>query len=327
MGSDSQNVILFPTWQKNLEQASKQALEEKKYTEALAKLNQLLSYNVNKHEVFIGKLICLIELEHYDEAIDLCEELLRFKDKDYYHYVHIYLTILFQTNQYEELILFVDDIMGDEQMPELVREQFEQLYKMSKQINAGLVIKAAQSDLQKLKQVMKSEAYIEQWEYIEKLRKVDAEPPIEVYDYLKNDAMHPVVITALFEWLQDRQIAETVEVQKLGVITTVNPKNTARIKEHDFIKEISRLISDLEQENPSLYDILQHLLYRYTYVTFPIMVPADKNKYVAEALLQTGQNYLNMDVDKESLSDKVLFYMEQIQDCESIYLGILGGKL
>src|SRR5690625_7001302 len=82
MESDLKNVILFPTLQKNLEQDSKLALEAKKYPEALEKLNELLRYKVQKHEIFIGKLICLMELGRNNEALDLCEDLLRRKDAD-----------------------------------------------------------------------------------------------------------------------------------------------------------------------------------------------------------------------------------------------------
>lgn len=323
MESDLKNVILFPTLQKNLEQDSKLALEAKKYPEALEKLNELLRYKVQKHEIFIGKLICLMELGRNNEALDLCEDLLRRKDADYYHYVHIYLTILFQMNEYKTLMAFVDDVIQDRQMPEVIREQLEQLYKMSKQMNIGLVTETAQSDIKKLKKIMKTEAYIEQWEYIEKLRKANIEPPGEIYDYLKSDQMHPVVTTALLEWLQDQQLDEMIEVHKFGVIKTLIPKETSRIKEQRFFQDMIQLISEFEQENPSLHNMLQQLLYRYTYVRFPVMVANNQNEYIAQALLLTGKSYLNMTIDVDSAGDNVRFYMEEIKYCESIYFSII----
>src|SRR5699024_7352147 len=100
---DSGKVILFPKWKTQLEEESLTAIKEKEYREALQKLNKLIRYNVLNHETLIGKLICLIELGNYEEAQHMCEELISRKSEYYYQYVHIYLTLLFQTSQYQLL--------------------------------------------------------------------------------------------------------------------------------------------------------------------------------------------------------------------------------
>ena len=53
MSSRSENVILFPKLQKRLEEESLFALQEKRYEEALSKLNLLLSYHIDNHEILI----------------------------------------------------------------------------------------------------------------------------------------------------------------------------------------------------------------------------------------------------------------------------------
>src|SRR5690625_307338 len=65
---NNEKIILFPKWREDLQAESLLALKEKRYTEALPKLNLLLAYNVNSHEIIIGKLICLMELGQYEEA-------------------------------------------------------------------------------------------------------------------------------------------------------------------------------------------------------------------------------------------------------------------
>src|SRR5699024_12350339 len=93
------NIILFPKWKTALEEERLQALKEQRYEDALKKLNELTGYQITNHEIYIGKLICLIELRGYDEAERLCESLIEYQDENYYHYLHIYLTNLFQTRQ------------------------------------------------------------------------------------------------------------------------------------------------------------------------------------------------------------------------------------
>lgn len=68
METEKDNVILFPTWQKEIETKSLQLLQDKKYREALSVMDQLLDYDPQNHEIVVGKLICLIELGRDDEA-------------------------------------------------------------------------------------------------------------------------------------------------------------------------------------------------------------------------------------------------------------------
>src|SRR5699024_5823155 len=127
---NNHNVILFPSLKKELEKESLQALEQRKYSEALASINKLLSYQVYTPEIIVGKLICLMELGHYDQAETLCEDLLKQKNKHYYTYLHIYLSILFQSEKYALLMELIDDELISNTLPNSIKEQFQQLYSM-----------------------------------------------------------------------------------------------------------------------------------------------------------------------------------------------------
>src|SRR5690625_118339 len=116
------NIILFPKWQKVLEEESVAAIKEKKFEDALEKLDNLLSYDVKNHDIYTGKLICLMELERYKEAQELCESLIEEKDSHYYQYIHIYLTLLFQTDQYDTLIDVVSVELESGNVPNHLQE-------------------------------------------------------------------------------------------------------------------------------------------------------------------------------------------------------------
>jgi len=123
---DSGKVILFPKWKTQLEEESLTAIKEKEYGEALQKLNKLIRYNVLNHETLIGKLICLIELGNYEEAQHMCEELISRKSEYYYQYVHIYLTLLYQTSQYQLLMEQIEYEHEKDEIPDPYKEQFDQ---------------------------------------------------------------------------------------------------------------------------------------------------------------------------------------------------------
>src|SRR5690625_2485722 len=154
-----EKVILFPKWQIILEKESLNAMKEKNYKVALKKLNKLLSFGVNKHGVMFGKLICLAELDHFEEAQELCETLLKDKNEHYYNYLHMYLTILFQTSQYDLLIEQGKQALTDESLPQEVHQQIQQLYTISQQMKMDIDNEKSKEYINDLAEAIKNENY------------------------------------------------------------------------------------------------------------------------------------------------------------------------
>lgn len=318
-----ENVILFPKWRNVLEEESLAALKARRFEEALEKLNQLLSYQVNSYEIISGKLICLIELGRYKEAQEICEDVLQQKDKYYYHYLHIYLTVLFQTNQYDLLMEQVEEEFEKQELPALLKEQFDQLYEMSNKMKADVVVEHTTVYLDDLEQAIAANDYQKQWHLIEELRRTKSEPTRNVLALLAADDIHPVIKTAIIVWLQDIEYKETVEIHKWGKNIQLQPQAIGDIHNHTLARKILLLISDLEQKNPTLYELLKQLLYHYIYVRFPIL-PANKEaESIATALKTIGTKYLNshdkLGEEQRNIND----YIEEIEQCETLYSSVI----
>lgn len=316
------NIILFPKWRENLEKESLLALKEKRYTEALPKLNELLNYNVDSHEIIIGKLICLMELGEYDEAQSLCEELLAFKDERYYHYMHIYLTLLFQTNQYDMLLEQIDIELADNGIPSVIAEQFQQLHQMGHQMKIDLVSEQTAEYIEELTDAIHNQNFERQWKLVENLRKMKIDPTLKIISYLEDDTVHPVTKTAIFKWLQDKEVPDRIPVCKLNRNVTIRPTEIKDIRQHTLTKQVLLLINKLEQKNPTLFILLEQLFYRYTYVRFPIMPPSEDVEEIARALEIIGNQYLHIQMNEQA-SAEVANYIEEIKLCESLYLSII----
>ncbi|WP_106496993.1 tetratricopeptide repeat protein [Lentibacillus sp. Marseille-P4043] len=318
------NVILFPKWKVILEEESLVALKEKRYDEALKKLNKLLDYHVNNHEIIIGKLICLMELAYYDEAQDLCEELLVQKDENYFQYVHIYLTLLFQTSQYNLLLEQVDYEFQTEKVPSPYREQFEQLYDMSQKMNDQLKDEKMMKYINEFVQAIEDQDHMKQWRLVENMRNIKAQPKQKmIVPLLTDDTIHPVTKTAIFQWLQEMNIAQSFDIHKLGLQLTVNPVDIAELNIHTMVKQTFLLIIELEQTNPTLFHLLEKILHQYAYVRYPIMPPGGDAAAIADALITIGEQYLNLPDKNEVKNDKTLHYIEEIKMCEALYLSII----
>ncbi|HLQ71280.1 MAG TPA: tetratricopeptide repeat protein [Bacillota bacterium] len=325
MAKKSDKVILFPKWKETLERESLVALEQKEYSHALEKLNRLLEYNVWKHEVVMGKIICLMELNRYDEAQDLSEELLKHGSENYYHYLHIYLTILFQTNQYELLMEKVEAVLEDESVPPEMIDMFQQLYEMSKSMQHEMYLEQSHYYSRELTDAIHNADYEKQWHVIQELKHLKITPSKDMYTYLMSDDIHPVIKTAIFQWFQLSGVDELVEIHKEKGHITVKPVAFTALEEHSLTKQMVLLLGEQEQRNPTLYHLMEKMLYRYFYVCYPVLPNESELQKIAEALMILGENYLNED-QKQTDSNIIEFYMKDIQLSEKLYLSIIDDS-
>lgn len=282
----------------------------------------MINYGISGHEIITGKLICLMELGRQLEAELLVEESIHMRDQNYYEYVHIYLTILFQTNQYEKLMEQVSLELEDDYTPEMIREQFQQLYDMSANMQSDILDKKTPEYIADLITAVQEEDFPKQWKVIENMRKMKMEPTEKIIHFLNNESIHPVIKTVIFKWLRDKEVTKLVKVSKLGKEQTLRPSELYTVREHALFKRIILLINEVEQQNPTLFIFLEQLLYRYTYVCYPILSPGIDVILIAEALKQIGEEYMQEPLN-DNIDEEVKKYIEEIKLCEKLYLSVI----
>ncbi len=325
MEQQTEKVILFPKWQKKLEKESLEALKQKRYDEALNKLDELIHYHVDHHEILIGRLICLMELNRLEDAIDFSEQLLAAeRDEYYYHYFHIYLTILFQMSEYDILMDEVAQILLADDIPADLKAHFKQLCHMSGQMQSNIIEEKSVKYIHKLMRAIEEKNYAVQWQQVEQLRKLKYRPTAKIVSLLNNEAVHPVAKTAIFQMLQERQFSEVVEISKLNLHIIAKPSDIKEIKTHSIWKQTIFAMKELEQENPVLFELLQQVLYRYLYVRYPILLPGDEAIRIAEALNHIGTAHLKVgQVLDDEQEVGINRYIEEIKLCETLYLSVI----
>ncbi|HAM79650.1 tetratricopeptide repeat protein [Ornithinibacillus bavariensis] len=325
MQQNDENIILFPRWQNTLKNESLQAIQERRYEDALDKINRLLHYHVKDHEIIIGKIMCLMELGRFEEAEEVCEEvLINRQDENYYQYLHIYLTILFQTNKYSLLLERIEEEMKSPELPLVMREQFEQLYELSIKLESDIVEKNSDMYRNELKQAVIDCDYFKQWRTISKLRSMKFAIHDTIIELLSNQDVHPVVKTNIFHWLQDQEYSDSVQIVKFGIEMKVIPIEISEITIQPVYIKTLQYLSDLEQENPTLFLFLEKTLYRYFYVKHPILPPMEDCIFLAKSLQKISNQITHrLEVEEDTNIEKVLHFMEDIVQCEQLYLSII----
>ncbi|GAA0442267.1 DNA damage checkpoint antagonist DdcA [Lentibacillus halophilus] len=326
MAENSENVILFPKWRATLEEESLQALKETRFDEALVKLNQLLDYGVRDHEIMIGRLICLMELNRYHEAQDFCEELLLAPDEHYYQYVHMYLTVLFHTSQYQLLMEQIEKELASHTIPKEMEDPFTQLYDMSRNLQKQLRVEKSSEYIDELLRSVNEQDHRKQYRLIEYMRTIKTNPTQDLLSLLRDDQVHPVVKTALLIWYEEQEINDKMMIHKLGVQMEVNPSELTPLDSHPVLKQTRLIIGDLEQENPSLHTLIDELMYHYFYVRYPIIPGVAHVEHIAQALINIGEDCLNIHMRKTTEGNQLITtYMEDINMCKALYATIMDA--
>jgi len=317
----SKKVILFPKWREMLKQKSLQALEEQRFQDALQMLNQLLEYGVKTHEIVFGKLICLIELGEYEDAQQYCETLLTHKHDHYIQYIYTYIIILFQTNQYQLLIDQASEVLEERLLPHDMHQHVQQLYFLSKQKKIEDEEGKVNKHLNELKEAVKQKDYLKQWHHVNALCKLKIEPA-KINHYLTVKHVHPVVKTAILKWLQAMNVRDNVKIFKLGEELTVRPIDVTSIQE--YMRSVLVYLENLEQKDPTLFNMLKTTLHRYMYVKFPII--HENMKEVATALTFIGHAHM-YDADDFQINKSIEKYIYDIKKCEALYLSIIEDEV
>src|SRR5699024_3287218 len=101
--------------------------------------------------------------------------------------------------------------------------------------------------------------------------------------------------TAIFNWLQDKKITENIKVTKFNLQLTINPVAIAPLKEHTSYQVGLKWIQEVAEQNPTLTNLLEQLLYRYIFVRYPMVPNEEEMIYVVKAMNEIGKQTLHID--------------------------------
>lgn len=313
------NVILFPTLRRNLEQIEEETyelIENENYKEALEKLNILLSHQYSSFEIHMNKLHCLTKLRKWKEAEEFSEILLEENDEFYYDYFSYYLMILYEQNNFSAIMSTILEEEKNGYIPPPYNRKFKDIYRLCYQMN----MMKANDLLTNFEIAMMEENHKEQLYYVQKWIQLRVEPSEIIVQALKNKKVHPVVKTKILIALKHRQEIDQVTVEKFGQVMEVCPHQLVDIKEQKGYKSMLASLSDIEQNNPTLFTLIEQLIYQYHFIHYPFLSENEVNDRLTEAFIYVGKKHLSLTTeDQEEMKEEV----ETIEISSQLYLNIL----
>ncbi|WKA56222.1 tetratricopeptide repeat protein [Planococcus shixiaomingii] len=301
------NVIVFPTTINRLLTDGMNYLKNENYEEARDKLYQVLSYEPENAAALGAYAYSLFELGDYEEALDVCRELLKVGPIHYLETMELYISILMQVREYKEAEQMIEILIEEKVLPEERLEQFRQLRDLNERIVSNAPIEKVAASSYALDHFL-TLAPVDQERLIMNLPLASYKP---MKNYLIKIVEHPNVDlltkTYILFMLHQEKVAGTVHIQKFhfegsfsiaALPDPINNKRLNKVKQH---------LENALLQDPTRLEMVLEVFERHIYLLYPFQWEDYEPLEVAEAylsyleLLFTGEETFSGDENLTNL--------------------------
>ncbi|MGD6816755.1 tetratricopeptide repeat protein [Metabacillus sp. 84] len=309
MKDDKQSKIIpFPNLKERLVDKGMDALKKKQFQDALDLFSEARNMDEDQAEIQLGIALCLMEMGELEEASRVCKKMLNEDIGHYFTVLQVYLTILIQLREYNEVQATIEAVLEENQLPAESAEQFYRLLDFSRRMSgSGQEAEPEEEFTYEPDDWTTSEGFMaepaKQIDYIQSIRDRNvAKHMPTLKSLLEHTHAHPVIKTMILQVLIEHEVSKSVTVEKFGDVQTVVPAALS-LSDTPFAKKVLNLLDDtLGAENPALFEAVKELWIRHLFVLFPfIPKPADASLWAA-ALHKAGYELHGIDVEEEEIS-------------------------
>ncbi|MEH7236219.1 tetratricopeptide repeat protein [Bacillus sp. JJ1562] len=308
-GKNQDKIIPFPKLKERLMEKGHEALTNKKFNEALTFLKQAKELEIGNHEIELGIVICLFELGELEQAKENCLVMLKEDVGDYFHVLQIYVTILIQLGQYDEVKTTIEAVLDEDAIPPGYLDNLSQLLELSKRmlVTDGVEQESEYSNediKEQLQNVLYNEGIVgNQLAIIQSLKELNIRKYLDVLvPFLTIPEKHPVVKTILIQLLVTNQVDLEVEVEKFGETIKINPLMLVDPSMSPFtIQVLSILDEQLQNENPTLYETAKEIWLQHLFVLYPFTLEKEEPSMYAAALHLYSAELHGIEIENQTL--------------------------
>ncbi|RFU65909.1 tetratricopeptide repeat protein [Peribacillus glennii] len=322
--SKKDNIILFPNLAGRLVDKGLDHLAKKDFRQAASLFSQARDLEPENPDLNVGLVVSLVELGYYPEAKGLCKELLNKGIGDYFQVVNIYLMVLLQLNEHEEMASTIRALLEDDHIPPDKIEHFEKMLQFSERV---LEEKQSQEIIKEEKihhEINKEGLFEEKTESgilrtISRLTEVNVRPYVpEIKRFLLEENANPFYKTLLINILREQEYDKEVEVLKFNERARFIPSSLGDVLESPFFVEVSGLAeAHLGQENPTLLEMVTSLIERHNFIFYPN--DPSKGHYLEWAVSYQilAEEYQGMDPEIEQFAGIYRIEVESVRNIVS----------
>lgn len=306
--SQNRKVIPFPNLGQRLIEKGLEYLQNKQFKQAVPLFEEALQMNGEDKDTYLGLVIAYFELGRLDEAKKLAQEMLETGIGDYFEILDLYMMILVQLHQYDELQIMLEALFEEREIPFEKREHLSQMHELSRKMmltNDNPSPNIVETD-------EPHPLFLEEQELNEQIVTVTriAHENIRLYieeikNFLTNETGHPFIKTLLLNVLREQEYNQELVVCKLDKQCTVIPVGLPDFQSQPFMNEIIALLSKrIESDNPTLFEHAKQIVERCFLISYPFELNNLHADIWAVAFHYIVLTYFGVDETMEEFSEQ-----------------------
>jgi tetratricopeptide (TPR) repeat protein len=309
--SEKDNIVLFPGLERRLLEKGVEYLHAKKYRQAIEYLEQARTLDAHNSEVYTGLVLAHFESGHPQEAKVIAAEMLKEGIGNYIQVMDLYIMIMVQLNEYEEIISTIEALLEEKEVPKEKFEHFSKMLHFSRKMAEG------QEDLQDIEPPVQEQGNErlslfsyqdpkDQMQIAARLAKENVRPYIhEIKLYLESKEGHPFQKSMLLNILREQEYDKEVEVEKFGMKDVFIPSRLPELQEVQMLVEVSQLLeSSLESDDPVLFENIKSLMERNFFLLYPFNPKPNSVEACAAAYHYLANRYFGLDETIDDYADR-----------------------
>ncbi len=294
------NVIFFPGMEKRLLDKGIESLHNGKFSEAIGLLEAAMEHDPNNEEILIGLVMAYFEAGAFPKAKTLAKEMLLKGIGDYFQMVDLYLTVLIQLHEYQEIITTIEALLDEKEVPPEKYEHFLTILQFSRKMAAHHEESAEPSPTNDGNQelgLLSDNNLNDQLLLVSSLADKNIRPFFnEIEEYLKADSGHPFLKTILLNLLKEQEIDLPVTVNKFAIQKKVIATELPDARLQPKMMEIKEIIEDrLASSNPAFYESIVALIERIFFISYPLELKPESSTAWSAAFHLLAEEYYGIE--------------------------------
>jgi tetratricopeptide (TPR) repeat protein len=321
------NVIFFPGLEKRLTDKGLENLEKKKFNEAIKLLEEAREYDPDNDEILIGLVLAYFEASSFNKAKELAKEMLHKGIGDYLQMVDLYLTVLIQLHEYQEIVATIEVLLEEKDIPPEKHDHFLTILQFSRRMaenrqpdtdtdtESDNNFTREETNIQEL-DLLSINNLNEQMLLVSSLAEKNIRPFLpEIADYLDAEAGHPFLKTILLTLLKEQEIDRELSVLKFAMEKKVIPTQLPQVWEEPRMNEVKAFLEDrLESNNPGLFENTIRMAEQIFFISYPFELEPKSTGAWAAAFHHLAHYYLGMESKVDHLASEYEVSVEEIEE-------------
>jgi len=292
------NVVYFPGLEKRLTDKGLESLENKKFKEAITLLEEARELDQDNDDILIGLVLAYFEAGSFKKAKVLAKEMLLKGIGDYFQMVDLYLTVLIQLHEYQEIVSTIEVLLDEKEIPLEKHDHFLTILQFSRRMaeNRQHTEEENSPEIKELNLFSKNTVN-EHMLLVASLSDKNIRPYLdEIIGYLKAEAGHPFLKTMLLTILKEQEIDREIIVKKFSVEEVVVPTQLSDVSVQPKMLKVKKLLEDkLESNNPVLFETTVGMIERTFFISYPLDLEPESPAAWAGAFRLLAEEYMGFD--------------------------------